>query len=98
MTLRVAEELEQCGAKGLCLENVASLYDNLLDMYIRHKCPDTHIGIVMSPWPKQGGMAGDVFWPKEGYEVCTLSLRMRENGCLYCRASIPLVLAFQIFI
>ena len=52
----------------------------------------------MCPGPKQGGMAGDVFWPKEGYEVCMLSLRMRENGCLYCRASMPPVLAILIFI
>ena len=50
----------------------------------------------MSLESKQGGMAGDVFWPKEGYEVCILSLRMKENGCLYCHASMPPVLAFPI--
>ena len=43
LTLKVAQGLEQCRAKGLCPKNVASLYDNLLDMYTRHKYPDTHI-------------------------------------------------------
>ena len=43
LTLRVAQGLEQCRAKGLCLVNVASLYDNLLDTYTRHKYPATHI-------------------------------------------------------
>jgi hypothetical protein len=35
--------LEQGRAKGLCPKNVASLYDNLLDMYSRHNYLDTHI-------------------------------------------------------
>ena len=43
LTLRVAQGLEHCRAKGLCPENEVSLYDNLLDMYTRHKYPDTHI-------------------------------------------------------
>ena len=43
LTLRVAQGLEQSKAKGLCPENVASLYDNFLDMYTRHKYPTTHI-------------------------------------------------------
>jgi hypothetical protein len=32
-TLRVVRGLEPCKSKGLCLENVASLHDNLCDMY-----------------------------------------------------------------
>ena len=32
LTLRVAQGLEQCRAKGLCPKNVASLHDNLLDI------------------------------------------------------------------
>ena len=43
LTLRIAQGLEQSRAKGLCPENVASLYDNLQDMYSRHKYPETHI-------------------------------------------------------
>ena len=65
-TLRVVQGLEQCMMKGLCLENVTSLHDNLCDMYYRHNYRNTHI---------QGGMVVATFWPKRGYKACILSHR-----------------------
>jgi hypothetical protein len=43
LTHRVAQCLEQGRAKGLCHENVASLYDDLMDMHSRCNYLDTHI-------------------------------------------------------
>ena len=42
MTLRMAYGLEQGRAKGLCPKNVASLYDNLSDVYSIHNNLDSH--------------------------------------------------------
>lgn len=42
LALKVAQRLEQCKAKGLCPKNVVYLYDNLLDIYTRHKYPEIH--------------------------------------------------------
>ena len=60
LTLTVMHGLEQGRAKGLCLKNVASLYDNLLDMYSRHNYLDTHIAL-MSHGHKQHGIARAAF-------------------------------------
>jgi len=98
LTLRVAQGLEQSRAKGLCPENVASLYDNLQDMYTRHKYPETHIWNCDESGAQAGRNGEGVFWLKREYGVYILSLPMRENGCQYSHASMLRDLVFLTFI
>ena len=94
----MAQGLEQGRAKGLCLENVASLYDDLMNIHSRCNYLDTHICDCDESRAQVGWNGRGRILARRGYGACMLSRHMRKNGCLSCRASMPRVLAFRISI
>ena len=97
-TLRVVQGLEQCMMKGLCLENVTSLHDNLCDMYYRHNYRNTHISNCDEFGTQAGWNGGGYILAKKGIQSVHIVTPMRENGCVSCLASMHHVLAFQVYI
>lgn len=65
-----------------------------------HDTPFTKGVLNSSPGHKQNGVGvgeeGVLAW--RGYKACTLLRQTRENGCGFCCASMPCVLAFLILI
>ena len=66
LILRVSQALDTARAKGLCAENVSSLYDNLESLYSLHQYPPSRIWNCDESGAQAGRNGGAIVIAKRG--------------------------------
>ena len=69
LTTRQSQELEYSRAKGFCAEKVASFYQNLQQLYHKHKYPPKNIWNCNESGAQSGKTGGGRVWAQMGVRL-----------------------------